>query len=171
VCFGTESREAIQCSGHGLCAENGDDCMCNRGWSTKDKLSGVFCDKAGAAALAVGASAGDPNEGKLETSAVRQLIILGVAVLVGVIVFCAILYYAITYRRRQRESIKKTVIEFPQPQLEISAENRNDTNVMVPDETGWTNFQVLPCLGFHSFGVSCTCESSKKKEQPHFLAL
>jgi len=136
--------------------------MCNRGWSTKDKLSGVFCDKAGAAALAVGASAGDPNEGKLETSAVRQLIILGVAVLVGVVVFFSILYYAITYRRRQRESIQKTIIEFPQPQLEISAENRNDINVMVPDETGWTNFQVLPCLVFRSFGVYCTCDSSKK---------
>ena len=136
--------------------------MCNRGWSTKDKLSGVFCDKAGAAALAVGASAGDPNEGKLETSAVRQLIILGVAVLVGVVVFFSILYFAITYRRRQRESIQKTIIEFPQPQLEISAENRNDINVMVPDETGWTNFQVLPCLVFRSFGVYCTCDSSKK---------
>jgi hypothetical protein len=140
------SREAIQCSGHGLCeSERGEECLCNRGWSTTDETSGVFCDKVGASAASTGLDR-DPDEGKLTPSAVRQLLILGISALVGVIALSVLLYYVITYRRRQRESIRKTVIEFPQPQLDIPAEKRPDASVMVPDESGWTNFEVSSAL-------------------------
>jgi len=91
----------------------------------------------------LGGTGNNPDAGKLDPSIIRRLLLYGIPGLVGILMVCAVLYYIITYKRRQRASIRKTVIEFPQPQLEIPAEARPDASVMVPDESGWTNFEVL----------------------------
>ena len=133
----------MQCSGHGLCEpQEGKECLCNRGWKTTDAASGVFCDKSDGS-TSLGGNSNNPNAGKLDPSIIRRLLLYGIPGLVGILMVCAVIYYVITYKRRQRVSIRKTVIEFPQPQLEIPAEARPDASVMVPDESGWTNFEVL----------------------------
>ena len=68
--------------------------------------------------------------------------LIGIPSIVGVILLFIVLFYVITYRRRQVANIRKTIIEFPQPQLTIPAEKRVDASIMVPDDSGWTNFEV-----------------------------
>ena len=144
--------EASKCSGHGLCSlnagEEGKKCLCNKGYTTSDPKSGIFCDK-GSGSLTVEK---DPNEGKLSREVVRSLLIYGIPGFVGFVVLCLVLYYAVSYRRRQRKTIRETVIEFPQPQLEIPAENRADSNFMLPDENGWTNNELPKASATLSYG-------------------
>jgi hypothetical protein len=136
------SSEAVLCSGHGLCeSQEGLDCLCFRGWTTANPDSGIFCDKASAAAN-IGAVDKDPGAGQLDPATVQMLLTYGIPGIIGIIIVLLTATYLVSYRRRQRESIRKTVIEFPQPQLEIPAEARADASVMVPDESGWTNNKV-----------------------------
>lgn len=134
------------CSGHGLCeSTEGLDCLCFRGWTTSNPEAGVFCDKPSASA-SLGGAVNDPGEGQLDAATVQMLLVYGIPGFIGMVIVFAVTIYVVSYRRRQRENIRKTVIEFPQPQLEIPAEARPDASVMVPDESGWTNNKVRLCL-------------------------
>ena len=166
-------REAIKCSGHGLCSpvkgKEGKECLCQTGFVTSDPASGKFCDKVDPNATSSISGLKDNDKGKLSQKMVRKVLTYGISGFVGLVVLCVALYLIITYRRRQTETIRKTVIEFPQPQLELPAEHRADANVMIPDESGWTNQKVLQhsnfmlsvCLGYCK--ISClrhVCERS-----------
>ena len=133
--------EAVLCSGHGLCeSQEGLDCLCFRGWTTSDPDLGVFCNKALPSA-SLGAALNGPVD-SLDPATVEMLLVYGIPGFIGIIILLAVTTYVVSYRRRQRENVRKTVIEFPQPQLEIPAEARPDASVMVPDESGWTNNKV-----------------------------
>ena len=116
-------------------------CLCLNGWITTNAKSGVFCDK-GAGLADLKGNGANPNSSQLDESSMRQILLIGVPSIVGVIVLFIVLFYVTTYRRRQVANIRKTIIEFPQPQLTIPAEKRVDASIMVPDDSGWTNFEV-----------------------------
>lgn len=157
-------REETTCSGAGLCSFDGLSCSCNAGVKDpvpKPAYPGPFCTIKEAAASVGGGGGGDENgDGtgnttsttRLTSSQVSTILTVILPAVCGVIVAAIVLYYFVTLRHRQLRDLHKTIIEFPQPQLEIPAEERPDALIMIPDESGWTNFDLPKATADFQYG-------------------
>jgi len=145
----TFCSEATTCSGHGVCDfSTGKSCFCNTGWGTngdQPTYPGPFCGSL----LTVGSGAGAGGEdGKLSKDDIQWLLVTVVPAVAGGLVLCLCGWWCCTRKKRELSKLHRTIIEFPQPQLEIPAEERPDAIVATPDENGWTNIKLPVRAGF-----------------------
>ena len=145
-------RVNVECSNNGMCNfVDGRSCICNKGFGS---LAGVvypgpFCTEK--VAIGIGDTS-TSNDVGLPQNTVTFILTIVLPSVIGCLVCSGLMYFIINYRKRQLKFIRKTVIEFPQPQLLIPAESRPDPMVMNPDATGWTNFDLPEPTAQFSYG-------------------
>lgn len=133
-------RDSVICSGHGRCNPGtGTSCSCEQGWESAPGIAfpGPFCN------VSTTAVASNSN---LSQTAIRILLTVGLPAFTGAVLLSAVGVLVLNYRRRMLKKSFKTIIEFPQPQLDVTAEVRDSNLLMVPDEDGWANFEVAALL-------------------------
>lgn len=126
-----------------------------QGWGTPSGVQpvypGPFCSGDLSGSGVAGSTGG---EGKLSAGDIQWLLTYVVPAVAGGLLLLLGWWWFATRRKRQLALLHRTVIEFPQPQLTIPAEQRQDAIIATPDENGWSNMKVnapaVICSGEHA---------------------